>query len=220
MSSQTRALQNINSYALQAKAQAQKSIDEILRMTSFDHSRSVKVQSSLRSGARVCLHFHPDRPARSALVAECLLEEGIYRNQFETGISAGSVSAYAGGERDNWERAVFRGAYHRLGVKPADRPKYGALNLISSSDGPSPRFGSCFFVLKPTVTQRCTFTYRDSHQNPKEKGTIENFEYVFSALLSDVFFNGQALGHSLTIPRLFDHLERHTEPWGAAAEAP
>ena len=39
--------------------------------------------------------FPNHRAAEQA--AEALLEDGVYRNQFETGLSSGSLSAFAGG---------------------------------------------------------------------------------------------------------------------------
>jgi hypothetical protein len=45
-----------------------------------------KALECIRSNARVVVHFHPDRLRRTGkTVAEFLLEDGIYRNQFETG---------------------------------------------------------------------------------------------------------------------------------------
>lgn len=44
-------------------------------------------------------------------VAEALLEQGKYKNQFETLISNGSISAFRSGERDVWENRIFGGAY-------------------------------------------------------------------------------------------------------------
>ena len=82
----------------------------------------------VRGHARVVVHFHPDRIGnKPTTVAEALLEEGIYRNQFETGISAGGLSAFPGGPRDTWERTLFGGAYHTEHVTDSERPKYGAL---------------------------------------------------------------------------------------------
>ncbi len=50
--------------------------------------------AKLLANARVSLHFHPDRPmADMKSVAQALLEQGIYKSQFETQISNGSVSA-------------------------------------------------------------------------------------------------------------------------------
>lgn len=59
----------------------------------------------VRLNARVVIHFHPDRfGPKSTTVAEALLlNDGVYRSQFETGLSSGSVSAYPGGLRDTWE---------------------------------------------------------------------------------------------------------------------
>lgn len=41
-------------------------------------------------------------------------------------------------------------------------------------DGPAPRFGSCYFLLSPKVSSRSTYTYLDSHQDPKEKGLMRS----------------------------------------------
>jgi hypothetical protein len=32
-------------------------------------------------------------------------------------------------------------------------------------DGPAPRFGSCFFLLRPNVAKRSTFTFGGSHED-------------------------------------------------------
>jgi hypothetical protein len=63
-----------------------------------------------------------------------------------------------------WRR-LFGGAYHCDDATNAQRPKYGALDLMRHPDGPAPRFGSCYFLLKPAVAARCTFTYLDSHKS-------------------------------------------------------
>jgi hypothetical protein len=99
----------------------------------------------IRTHARVVLHFHPDRIGTKAItVAEALVAEGEYRNQFETGLSSGSVTAFPGGARDNWERTLFGGAYHQDAVTGGERPKCGSLELVRFPDGPIPRFGSCY----------------------------------------------------------------------------
>lgn len=57
------------------------------------------------------LNFHPDRLlADGRSVAEALYADGVYRSQFETSISSGGLTAYRGGDRDVWERALFAGA--------------------------------------------------------------------------------------------------------------
>ena len=48
--------------------------------------------------ARITVNFHPDRVlADGRTVAQRLAAEGRYRSQFETGISSGGLTAYAGG---------------------------------------------------------------------------------------------------------------------------
>jgi hypothetical protein len=109
----------------------------------------------VRLHARVVVHFHPDRfGLKPTTVAEALLEEGVYRNQFETGLSSGIVSAFPGGARDAWESTLFGGAYHAKGITGSERPKYGALELVRYPDGPIPRFGSCYFVLRASASMR------------------------------------------------------------------
>lgn len=94
-------------------------------------SRRRNAMETVRSYARVVLHFHPDRYGlRPITVAESLLADGRYRNQFETGLSGGSRTAFAGGSRDRWERDLFGGAYHRPGILAEERPKYRVLELI------------------------------------------------------------------------------------------
>ncbi len=162
----------------------------------------------LKAHARIGLHFHPDRPVSTMKsVAESLLESGIYKSQFETGLSNGSVSAYRGGERDIWEERIFGGAYQMDGTTNNERPKYGALNVMLHPDGPAPRYGSCYFLLSPNVSYRSTYTYLDSHQEPKEKGTYEVFEMILAALLEDAFFRDFAIGErDLTPSKLVHHL--------------
>ncbi|GGD60298.1 hypothetical protein GCM10010911_17720 [Paenibacillus nasutitermitis] len=164
--------------------------------------------TKLLSNAMVALHFHPDRPiAGMNSVAQALLEQGIYKNQFETHISNGSVSAYSGGARDLWEKQMFGGAYQLDGVTNSQRPKYGALDVMLHPDGPAPRFGSCYFILSPKVSHRCTYTYLDSHQDPKEKGTYGEFDDILAALFKDAFFRNDAIGENNLTPRkLIEHL--------------
>ncbi len=172
-----------------------------LERTTYDQAIT-----KLKTYARVALHFHPDRPDPTMRsVAENLLEQGVYKSQFETFLSNGSVSAYPGGHRDVWERQLFNGAYD--GAAPNERPKYGALDIMLHPDGPAPRFGSCYFLLSPEVSRRCTYTYSDSHQNPKEKGTYEQLDLVLSALLSDAFFRDFAIGEkNISVSKLIRHM--------------
>jgi hypothetical protein len=173
--------------------------------------------SAIGTRARVALHFHPDRPVNVIIedkdkdiktIAQCLLDDGIYRNQFETGVSNGSVSAFRGGARDLWERELFGGAYHSNSSSGGDddgewrslRPKYGALDLLlgaggtSADDGPAPRFGSCYLVLKQEVLARCTFTFGGSQDLPRWRGTMDCFDAVLAAVLEEAFVRESVLG--------------------------
>lgn len=138
------------------------------------------VAQQLASHARVTMNFHPDRLRPDGLtVAEGLLADGHYRSQFDTRVTNGSPTAFRGGSRDGWERALFGDAYR----DETERPKYGAFNVRAHADGGSPRFGSCFFVLRPEVIARCTFTWGDSNVGPEHFGTIEAFDAVLAAWL-------------------------------------
>lgn len=205
---QKRALDNINSYARKRQTHAQREIDHVLRMTNITPSHFQEAAHQIQAYARIGLHFHPDRPRPNGkTVAEGLLEDGVYKSQFETLLSNGSVSAYPGGHRDLWEQKIFFDAYHMEEVDNSERPKYGALDLMRHPDGPSPRFGSCYFLLKPSVSHRCTFTYLDSHTNPPEKGTLQVFEDILASLFSDALHNEFAIGErNLTVDKLIDHL--------------
>jgi hypothetical protein len=148
----------------------------------------------VRQHARIVLHFHPDRFGRKTVsVAESLLSEGVYRNQFETGLSSGSPTAFPGGERDLWERTLFGMAYHAEGVSPSERPKYGSLELVRFPDGPAPRFGSCYFVLRG-VGPRTSITFMGSeHPLAADRtGTLAAPHGVMAALLAEIENGGMA----------------------------
>ncbi len=135
------------------------------------------------SHARITLNFHPDRLlADGRSVAESLASDGIYRSQYETGVSAGSRTAFLDGDRDTWERSLF-GPHHHAIVSPAERPKYGALNLAHCPDGAAPRFGSAHIRLRPSMSRRATFTVGDSHLGPVDIGTIDEFRMVLGGFL-------------------------------------
>ena len=149
---------------------------------------------SVRQHARIVLHFHPDRLGRMrGNVAESLLRDGVYRNQFETGLSSGSPTAFAGGERDLWERTLFGGAYHAEGLLAAERPRYGALELVRFPDGPAPRFGSCYLVLRG-VGARTSITFMGSeHPQASERvGTLARPHSVMAAVLAEIEGGGMA----------------------------
>lgn len=210
--SQADAIAHIREYAKTRKSEAVTTIEQVLRMSNTPRSKFDTLIEKTKSKARVALHFHPDRldPCMKC-VAEALLDCGIYKSQFETGLSSGSVSAHLGGARDLWEKQLFGGAYQQSGVEHSHRPKYGALDLLAHPDGPAPRFGSCYFLLKPEVTKRCTFTYLDSHQDPKEKGTHDEFDDIFAALLSDSFSDEVVLGEQIRPQHLIEKMTSSME---------
>ncbi|WP_242269206.1 DUF3626 domain-containing protein [Bacillus cereus group sp. BfR-BA-01352] len=211
--SQLVALEYISKYAENEKRGAKATINHILNMCNITDEIFEEAVANLKSHARIALHFHPDRLDSSMKsVAEALFEQGIYKSQFETLLSNGSVSAYPGGERDLWEKRIFGGAYQLEGVTNDQRPKYGSLNLMLHPDGPAPRFGSCYFLLSPKVSSRSTYTYLDSHQDPKEKGTYEEFDMILAALLEETFVRECAIGEgNLTPTRLVNHLLANLE---------
>ncbi|MGG4128762.1 DUF3626 domain-containing protein [Paenibacillus illinoisensis] len=206
--SQQLAQEYVTNYARSRKNEAEQTIREILRMSNIELKTFEDAVNKLKSHASIALHFHPDRldPTMKS-VAEGLLEQGIYKSQFETFLSNGSVSAFSGGERDVWENKMFGGAYQLNGSTNSERPKYGALHVMLHPDGPAPRFGSCYFLLSPKVSRRSTYTYLDSHQDPKEKGTYEEFDLILAALIRDAFHSDFAIGErDLTVRMLIDHM--------------
>lgn len=178
----------------------------ILEMSHLSRAEFEAATLRMKERARVALHFHPDRPGPDhRTVVETLLESGHYKSQFETFVSNGALAPESGGPRDLWEAKLFDGAFNEPGVTAAHRPKYGSLDLFQAGDGPSPRFGSCYFLLDPVVTRRCTFTYTDSHTDPREKGTWDEFDDVLCALFTESFSRGSVLGRETLPAGLLDH---------------
>ncbi|MBM0204436.1 DUF3626 domain-containing protein [Micromonospora sp. STR1s_5] len=116
----------------------------------------------------VTINFHPDLRVRGASMIDLLARDGLYRSQFETGVSNGGLTAHPGGDRWVWESRTFGRAYD--GADPAVRPKYGALNHRRDPVGGSRRFGSCHLRLRRHVLNRTTFCYPDSVFQPKDFG--------------------------------------------------
>ncbi|XWW93776.1 hypothetical protein V2A60_001713 [Cordyceps javanica] len=204
---QLQAIESVRAEAVLLRAESQATLSHILRMSNLAASNVGEAKEAIREHARVVLHFHPDRPAGGRLVAEALLHDGIYKTQFETGISNGLVATRPGGPRDEWERHLFGGAYQADGVTAAQRPRYGALDLMRSADGPAPRFGSCFFILKPHATARSTFTFGGSQDVPRHRGTADEMDAVVAALMEESFTRDCALGADETRPpRLLERL--------------
>lgn len=159
------------------------------------------------AAGRVTLNFHPDRWIRSgSTVAAGLLADGRYRSQWVTGISSGSRSALAGGDRHRFEQDLFGGAYD--GADPAgdELPVYGAFDLLDSPFGGSPRFGSSFVVLRPHVLARTTLCVGDSYLGPRDVGTTEA-PWCLLARLAEQAAAGRLLDRSLGVADLLAVLD-------------
>jgi hypothetical protein len=107
---------------------------------------------------RVTLNFHPDRRVGEMPILEAMARDGLYRSQFETGMSNGGLTAHSGGDRWSWESRIFGSAYDE--VLASQRPKYGSLNFRRRATGGSPRFGSAHLRLTQETLVRKTFCYR------------------------------------------------------------
>lgn len=84
---------------------------------------------------------------------------------------------------------------------------HAKVGLHFHPDGPAPRFGSCYFLLYPKVSYRCTYTYLDSHQDPKGKGTYEELDDILAALMTEAFLRDSAIGEkNLTLLKILNHL--------------
>lgn len=205
---QSNAMGHIRGQATTLASGAQSSIRQMLKMCNMRERDFADAVQKIRTHARVAVHFHPDRIGPSHLsVVESLLLDGLYKNQFETGLSNGHLSPDPGGPRDVWENSLFGDAYSAPEVQPCMRPKYGGLDLMLAPDGPCPRFGSCYFLLNRDVSDRCTFTFLDSHTDPAEKGTLDTLDGVLAALFKESFEHKSALGVSGVRPQgLVHHL--------------
>ncbi len=168
--------------------------------------------AGLRRVATLTINFHPDRIAGDGRsVAEVLLADGIYRSQFETGISNGGLTARPGGERDRWEDRLFGAAYQAAGVGAAERPRYGGLDVLQLANGACPRFGSCHLRLGPASLTRTTFFVGDSVTLPDDGGVVDRLEPVLAGLLERVA-KGDDLGRPLTVPTLVERLLNPERP--------
>ena len=232
---QRAALTHIVDLVGQQQSVSRSYISEVLDRAGANLAAYGAAMESVHANARVVIHFHPDRLGTKPVpVAEALLKEGVYRNQFETGLSTGGLSPFPGGARDLWERSLFGGAYHGEEVTDSQRPRYGVLELVRYADGPIPRFGSCYFVLRPTVSGRTSFTFAGS-EDPRATerlGMIGQMDNVMAALFGEIEAGGMAappwppfraptLGLSnVTVAGLLDVLRELASPRKEPADLP
>jgi hypothetical protein len=198
VSPQQAAVEHVTRTARAARAEARERIEAVLGPGADVDG----LGAGLFRRGRVAVHFHPDRLVAGGLtVAAGLRRDGVYLSQFLTGVSAGGLTAYPGGTRDRWEAAMFGGAYQGPGVRPADRPVYGALDLLGHADGPTPRFGSCRLRLRAFVLSRTTLSVGDSYGEPADRGTVAEPGPVVAGLLEEVAAGRLHLGAPELGPR-------------------
>ena len=209
-----RALAAVAAHAVRRQEVIDAQLPPLLRVLGISAELLQQAMAGIRRDAQVVLNFHPDRPdCQGRLVVDALLASGLYRNQFETGLSNGSLSAFDGGERDAWEARLFDGAYQQAGVRAVERPKYGALDLLHHGDGAAPRFGCCFFRLHPRVSKRCSFSFGDSVFEPDYLATLDHCESLMLPLLRELHQRGGALGAgSIDAGQLLCHLANGLAP--------
>lgn len=206
--SQIKALSNVRHRAIALNSEFR------LRIPQELSSRVQHLADLLRKSGQIDVHFHPDRVyAPGKLVIDGLLEWGEYKSQFETGISNGSKTAHAGGLRDELESELFQNAFG--GTTPRERPKYGSLNLFHFADGSSPRFGSCYFILKPHVLRRTSFALGDSVSRPAIVATYETLEVLLLAAIESVLNSEETLGRRWSDPE--ELLSRVEEAFAATS---
>jgi len=164
---------------------------------------SAALAELLQSTSRLTLNFHPDRLSPLGhSVAEGFLQLGRYLPQSVTGLSSGSRSAIPGGERFRWEDAFFG---LTADSSRDDRPVYGTLDVTNDPFGGGPRFGSCFIVLHEDCLERTTFCVGDSHLNPQDVGTSDQFAGILAGFFEMVDATG--LARNLTVPDLLAGLD-------------
>ena len=79
---------------------------------------------------------------------------------------------------------------------------------MEHSDGGSPRFGSCYLVLRPHVNERSTFTWGDSHFGPERVGTSDTFEPLLASMLEAADAHSRVLAVDTSVAELLERLER------------
>lgn len=170
---------------------------------------------ALRTSIRLTVNFHPDRRDRSGrTVASGLLADDRYRPQSESGISNGSRSAVPGGDRTDWESAMFGHVYDDPSLV---RPVYGALDMFHDPLGGSPAFGSSFLVLRPHCLDRATLCVGDSHLAPVDVGTRDEPASILAGATSECA-DGRGFGRHLSVDGLLDTLLKRSPPSRSARE--
>ena len=217
---QQKAIHFVEEYARPRCKTARETLQIICERSNIKSDMIDSMIENIQQHANIAIHFHPDVVnLEGKSVLENLLEGGVYRNQFETHLSNGLLDPTVGGRRVQWEDMLFGEVYDGSATNMFLRPKYGSLSLMGDPYGPSPRFGSCYLLLKPICMTYSTFCYGDSSQNPSERGTWKHLEDVLAALFMDCFTNEHVLGLSnIRPPQLFEHLCQNFQYRSAALQ--
>jgi hypothetical protein len=145
----------------------------------FTMDDAKKTAKYLAYEAPVCIHFPPH-------LLSSLLKKGSYCNRFETGSSNGNPKKIP---RLSWEDIVFKEAYKS--APAADRPKYGALNIVNDPRGVKPcvsQYGCAYLQLKKELRPRITFTDMDTSN---EDVTVVDCHWKHVAILMQSFTNDE-----------------------------
>ncbi|QNJ92561.1 DUF3626 domain-containing protein [Mycolicibacterium fluoranthenivorans] len=126
------------------------------------------------------INFHPDRIARdNTTVISSMRAQGMIENQFQTTLTSGYRIAEKNAIRMRRESEIFGGVYDS--AESRERPKYGALNMLSNPRGGWPRFGSCHWILSSSVLERCTATIGDSVSSRAWFGTYSQLQELMTS---------------------------------------
>ena len=139
----------------------------VLRL-GYTESDCANVLEYVREDAPVIIHVKAETVA-------LLAKDPLYRNQFETGTSGGTL----GSIRAIWEDTMFGKNYSC--AQPHERPKYGCLNMTGDIFGvaKAQHYGPLFMILKPDVRLRTTFTDSDSsNSDGTDVATSEFYAHV------------------------------------------
>ena len=202
---QQAAIHFVDEYAKKLSLKSRETLAVICSRSNVERHVIDHIIHNIQTHGQIAVHFHPDvLNPQGISVSENLLHSGLYQNQFATNISNGLLEPTKNGRRAKWEDMLFGSTYQ--GADLSFRPKYGSLHLMGNSYGSSPRFGSCYLLLKPACMRYATFCYGDSSENPEERGTWKYFESILTALFVDAFRNEHVLGYSNIRPSsLFLH---------------
>ncbi|MCB9655786.1 MAG: DUF3626 domain-containing protein [Deltaproteobacteria bacterium] len=200
---QRAVIQDVKQKSARRSAEAREELVRKAKALGYSSREVDLVLDYVRAVAPIVIHFKPDKPLRQTTsryggstgmdysvlvdrdqhVIDAFTADPHYRNQFETGITSGSPSAYPGGGRDGWEKTIFEEGYHKHPLIASERPKYGAMNASWKPAGPAQSYGACYVILKRGIRNRTTLTPGDSScAGARDVGTAENFAHVLAGL--------------------------------------